>query len=94
MFWSGGQSSESGTPSVKITSKFGTHLSTHCRDERLSRPYPSRDLNLGPVVWITVHCHSPTALRLQAFITFTSYRRLIISQNQKTSPNQKHVTKC
>ncbi|GFW93720.1 hypothetical protein TNCV_4542471 [Trichonephila clavipes] len=38
------------TPSVKFPRKLGTHLSTHQRDERLNRPSPAWDLNLGPVV--------------------------------------------
>ncbi|GFW17825.1 hypothetical protein TNCV_1134251 [Trichonephila clavipes] len=48
MFQSGGQS-DAKTPSVKFESKLGTHLSTHCRDERLSEPCPARDLKLGPM---------------------------------------------
>ncbi|GFY12713.1 hypothetical protein TNCV_2449041 [Trichonephila clavipes] len=49
MFQSSGQSDE--TPSVQFPSKLGTHLSTHRRDKRLSRPQPARDLNPRPVVW-------------------------------------------
>ncbi|GFX58229.1 hypothetical protein TNCV_4049871 [Trichonephila clavipes] len=37
--------------SVKFPSKLGSHLSTHCNDERLSRPFPIQGLNLGPVAW-------------------------------------------
>ncbi|GFY31205.1 hypothetical protein TNCV_751681 [Trichonephila clavipes] len=48
MFRSGGQS-DAKTPSVKFPRKLGTHLSTHCRDERLSQPCPARDLNLRHV---------------------------------------------
>ncbi|GFW28972.1 hypothetical protein TNCV_202951 [Trichonephila clavipes] len=43
--------SQTRNPSVQSPSKLGTHLSTHCRDEMLSRPCPARDLNPGPVAW-------------------------------------------
>ncbi|GFV78274.1 hypothetical protein TNCV_94341 [Trichonephila clavipes] len=50
MFRSRGQS-DAKTPSVQFPSKLGIHLSTHGRDERLSRSCPARDLNPGPVAW-------------------------------------------
>ncbi|GFX25453.1 hypothetical protein TNCV_1998541 [Trichonephila clavipes] len=36
---------------LEFPSKLGIHLSTHRRDEKLSRPCPARGLNLGPVLW-------------------------------------------
>ncbi|GFX00181.1 hypothetical protein TNCV_296701 [Trichonephila clavipes] len=40
MFWLGGES-DAKTPSVKFPSKFGAHLSTHRRDERLDQSFPA-----------------------------------------------------
>ncbi|GFU89117.1 hypothetical protein TNCV_2895651 [Trichonephila clavipes] len=48
MFLSGGQS-DAKAPSVKFSSKLGTHLSTHRKGERLSRSRPTRAiLNFWP----------------------------------------------
>ncbi|GFW96494.1 hypothetical protein TNCV_4358161 [Trichonephila clavipes] len=48
MFWSSAQSDAN--PSVQFPRKRGTHLLTHLRDEKLSRPCTAWDLNPRPVV--------------------------------------------
>ncbi|GFW17700.1 hypothetical protein TNCV_2652571 [Trichonephila clavipes] len=56
----GGQS-EARPPGLKSPSKLGTHLLTYCsRDEKLSRPCPSREQN--PDLWCSsvIRYHSTT----------------------------------
>ncbi|GFU99542.1 hypothetical protein TNCV_4082651 [Trichonephila clavipes] len=57
---SGGQS-EVSPPVLKFPSKLGTHLSTHCRrDERLSRPFPTREQILDLWCGSAIRYHSIT----------------------------------
>ncbi|GFW43581.1 hypothetical protein TNCV_4769331 [Trichonephila clavipes] len=46
-FWSGGQSDVK----LPLFSSQVSLVSDHRRDEKPSRPCPTTDLNLGPVVW-------------------------------------------
>ncbi|GFW71234.1 hypothetical protein TNCV_536521 [Trichonephila clavipes] len=56
-------------PSVKFPSKFGTHLLTHWRDERLSQPCPARE---SCSISVYAQCGDRARLMSEHVVLFTA----------------------